>query len=212
MMIVDGWMRIDGPKDAAYTLILAHGSGAGMDTYFMEYLATEMGKRGIRVIRFEFPYMRDRRRTGTKKPPNPITTLEKEWCHQIGDCAESVVIAGKSMGGRVATRILSDSPALGCIVFGYPFHPPSKPEKLRVEHLKKITKPVLIVQGSRDPFGKKEEKMGAYLSSSSDIHWLQDGDHSFKTRKSSGRTWEQNLDEAVDRAAEFIIQTFDRQA
>ena len=198
-------MPINGPKQAKYTLILAHGAGAGMDTPFMEHLACGIAKHGIRVIRFEFPYMQDRRKTGKKKPPNTMKILEEAWLQQIGMAGENIIIGGKSMGGRVATRILSKSKAMGCVVFGYPFHPPGKPEKLRVAHLQEITKPILILQGTRDPFGKQGEEMASYVPTSGLLHWIEDGEHSFKPRKSSGRTWEQNLDEAVTKTVAFVV-------
>ena len=199
-------MPINGPKKAKYTLILAHGAGAGMDTPFMEHLASGIAKHGIRVIRFEFPYMQDRRTTGKKKPPNPMRILEEEWLLQI-DAVEgdNIIIGGKSMGGRVATRVLSKSKAIGCVVFGYPFHPPRKPEKLRVAHLHEITKPMLILQGTRDPFGNREEGIASYIPKSGILHWLEDGEHSFKPRKASGRTWEQNLEAAVAKTVAFIF-------
>ena len=61
------------------------------------------------------------------------------------------------MGGRVATTILQSSKALGAVAYGYPFHPPGRPQELRIEHFQTMTKPLLIVQGSRDPFGKFRE-------------------------------------------------------
>ena len=116
----------------------------------------------------------------------------------------TIIIGGKSMGGRVASRILIESKAKGCIALGYPFHPPGRPSKLRVDHLPEILKPLLIIQGTRDPFGKAEEKPEQYLSKESRLYWLQDGDHSFCTRKSSPRTKEQNLELAIDAMARFV--------
>ena len=51
---------IDAPDglDKLPTLVLAHGAGAPMDSDFMDTVAGLLVERGIRVVRFEFPYMR----------------------------------------------------------------------------------------------------------------------------------------------------------
>jgi len=114
------------------------------------------------------------------------------------------VIGGKSMGGRIASMIADDAGVDGLVCLGYPFHPPGKPEKLRTAHLRDLQTPTLIVQGTRDPFGKPEEVDAYDLSDGIRIVWLEDGDHSFKPRKSSGRTLEQNFGEAIAAIAAFV--------
>jgi len=51
----------DGPIDAEILYIFAHGAGAPMDTEFMNYFAAHLAQAGVRVLRFEFPYMALRR-------------------------------------------------------------------------------------------------------------------------------------------------------
>ena len=75
---------------------------------------------------------------------------------------------------------------------------------MRTEHLRHLKKPTLILQGERDPFGNAPEVAGYELSPRIQIHWLADGDHSFKPRKSSGRSQEQNLSEALEAMASFV--------
>jgi predicted alpha/beta-hydrolase family hydrolase len=86
---------------------------------------------------------------------------------------------------------------------GYPFHPPRAPGKLRTEHLLDLRTPTLILQGTRDPFGVPDEVAGYGLSDAIHVHWLGDGDHSFKPRVKSGRTLEQNMAEAVGELVKF---------
>jgi predicted alpha/beta-hydrolase family hydrolase len=195
---------INGPEDAEYTLLLAHGAGAGMDTLFMEHIAKGLGAEGIRVCRFEFPYMKTVRALGKKRPPNSMKILRASFLEEIDRLEGKVVIGGKSMGGRVASMLLMESVAIGAVALGYPFHPPGKPTKLRTAHFLEIKKPLLVVQGTRDPFGKPEERVEGYLPSSGLLHWILDGDHGLKPRKSSGRDHIQNLDEAVAVIIEFI--------
>ncbi len=108
------------------------------------------------------------------------------------------------MGGRIASLIADEAEVKGLVCLGYPFHPTGKPDKLRIEHLQSITTPTLILQGERDPFGKQDEVTGYDLSSQIKIHWLPDGDHSFKPRKMSGKTWDENLEEGIETITEFL--------
>ena len=195
---------INGPVDAQYTFLMAHGSGAGMDSAFMDAIAVGLADKGIRVVRFEFPYMQTIRETGKKRPPNAMPILLESFISEINRLEGNIIIGGKSMGGRVASRVLMESKAHACVALGYPFHPPGRPNRLRVDHFDNIVKPMLIIQGMRDPFGKPEEKLEEYLSKSMSLHWLVDGDHSFSTRKSSARTTEQNIAMAVDAMSSFI--------
>jgi predicted alpha/beta-hydrolase family hydrolase len=177
-----------------------------MDTPFMTTIAVGLAAHELRVIRFEFPYMQRRRADGGRRPPDRMPVLMEAWREAIATVgqAERLVIGGRSMGGRAASMIADDVGAGGLVCLGYPFHPPGKPENLRTEHLSGVRTPTLILQGSRDPFGKPEEVAGFDLSERIRVSWLEDGDHSFKPRVRSGRTLDQNLSEAVDAIRGFI--------
>jgi predicted alpha/beta-hydrolase family hydrolase len=197
-------LLIDGPRGAGRTIILAHGAGAAMDTDFMNAFARGLAKHGLQVVRFEFPYMAARRDTRQRRPPDREPVLRETWLRVIGSVkAENLFIGGKSMGGRIASLVADEAEVAGLVCLGYPFHPTGKPEQLRVEHLKTIKTPTLIVQGERDPFGTRQEVAGYKLSKNVRIHWLVDGDHSFKPRKSSARTQDENWAEGVDAVAAF---------
>lgn len=200
----------DGPLGADWSLILAHGAGQGMDSPFMVQIANALGRAGIRVIRFEFPYMTEMRRTGGRKPPNREPVLLEHWHRVIdqelaaGTDLRRLLIGGKSMGGRMASLIADERGTAGLVCLGYPFHPPGKPDRLRIAHLQRLPTPTLICQGTRDAFGKPEEIAGYALAPSIQVAWIEDGDHSFKPGRQSGRTWEQNLDQATDAVLEFV--------
>jgi predicted alpha/beta-hydrolase family hydrolase len=197
-------LRRDGPADAATTLILAHGAGAPMDSPFLEQFACSLAARGVRVLRFEFPYM-NARRQGRRPPPDREAVLLATWKEVIGAEANArPVIGGKSLGGRMASRIADEAGARALVCLGYPFHPPGKPERLRVSHLEALRTPTLIVQGTRDPFGGRDEVARYRLSPSIRVQWIEDGDHSFKPRARSGRTERQNLEEATEAVAKFL--------
>jgi predicted alpha/beta-hydrolase family hydrolase len=200
----DGWM-VNGPERARITLALAHGAGAGMDTDFMNYFAENLAGRAVKVVRFEFPYMVERRQTGKRRPPDRETRLRSAWLEVCKTLATTrLVIGGKSMGGRLATMVADEAKVAGVVCLGYPFHPAGKPDRLRIEHLKELSVPTLIVQGERDALGNRQEVPAYNLPHTIAIHWLSDGDHSLKPRKMSGKTSEQNWSEAVQTIRRFL--------
>ena len=187
-------------------LVLAHGAGAPMDSDFMNEIAERISEAGTQVIRFEFEYMAKRRQDGQRRGPDRAPKLLarfRELIPALGPASE-LVIGGKSMGGRIASMIADEVGAAGVLCLGYPFHPPGKPERLRTGHLEELHTPALIVQGTRDRLGSFEEVSSYALSPRIRLAWMEDGDHSFKPRKKSGRTVEQNLDAAAEAALSFI--------
>jgi hypothetical protein len=196
----------DGPEGAPITLVLAHGAGAPMNSTFLNVVARGVAQGGVRVARFEFPYMRARREGGRRGAPDRGPVLEEAWRNAIERLGGggSLVIGGKSLGGRIASMVADGSGVRGLVCLGYPFHPPGKPDRLRTKHLETLRTPALIVQGTRDSLGSREDVAGYRLSASIRTAWIEDGDHSFKPRATSGRTETQNLSEAIARVQEFL--------
>jgi predicted alpha/beta-hydrolase family hydrolase len=198
----------NGPRDAPTTLLLAHGAGAGMDTPWMERVAAGLGERGLRVARFEFPYMQKRREGVSRGGPDREPVLRAAYraaIDQLGGGA-GLMIGGKSMGGRMASLIADEAGVRGLVCLGYPFHPPGRPEKLRTAHLAALSSPALIVQGTRDPFGTPAEVEGYALSPAIRLAWIEDGDHDLRPRKSSGRSHAQNIAAALDEVVGFAAK------
>lgn len=202
----------DGPANAPLTFLLAHGAGAPMDSPFLQVVAEGLSCRGWDVVRFEFPYMARSRLSGKKAAPDRMPVLEACFREQVALLAErsKLIIGGKSMGGRVATQLLdalaSSTNVCAGVCMGYPFHPPGKPEQLRTAHLLDLKTPLLVLQGERDTFGQHEEVMGYGLPEQVSLHWIPDGDHSFKPRKRSGLDLDQNLALAVEVMDQFAKQ------
>jgi predicted alpha/beta-hydrolase family hydrolase len=190
---------IDGPENSSHTFLFAHGAGGPMDHSFMNVVAKALGERGIRVVRFEFPYMAARRTSGKRggapdRQPVLLDTFRQVVEEHGG--GSKVIVGGKSMGGRMASMIADEVGARGLLVFGYPFHPPGKPQQTRTAHLEHLRTPSLILQGTRDMFGTREDVAGYTLSPAIRIEWMEGGDHSLKGK----------VPLAIDAAAMYISE------
>ena len=177
---------------AGVTLILGHGSGVGQTSDFIVRFAHGLAARGIDVITFNFLYREQGRRI-----PDPNDRLEACWRavidavrERMKSGAHELAIGGKSMGGRIASQVAASGVGdlAGLVFLGYPLHPPGRPDRLRAKHLPDIKAPMLFVQGSRDTFGTPDElrPIIAPLEPPADLYVVEDGDHSFKVRKSAG--------------------------
>lgn len=202
-----------GPATSEFRVVLAHGAGAGIETPFMTSIADLLIERDLAVSRFEFSYMAARREGGSKRPPPRAETLTGEYIDAVKAIAgkhkrQTLIIGGKSMGGRVASLVADELYAggdiSGLVCLGYPFHPPNQPDKLRTMHLEDLYCPTLIAQGERDPFGSRDEIEALTLSSNIAFTWLGDGDHDFGPRGGKGFTRKGNLAAAANAVAAFV--------
>jgi hypothetical protein len=196
-------------------LLLAHGAGAPMDSPFMAQAAEALGRHGIEVVRFEFPYMAARRTGGSRRPPPKADALCDAYRDAVAALprdGRALFIGGKSLGGRVASlladELLRARRVRGLVCLGYPFHPANDPTALRTAHLAGLLCPTLIVQGERDPFGARSEIDAAQrdwtLSAAIRLAWIDDGDHDLGPRGASGFTRKGNLAAAATAVADFV--------
>ena len=181
------------PAKAQRLLVLAHGAGAGMSHPFMEMLASELAGVGVATLRYQFPYMEERRRV-----PDAPAVLMATVVAAVRAAAEAApglpLLAGsKSMGGRMTSQAAAQHPldgVRGLVFFGFPLHPPKQPGTKRADHLAKVTVPMLFLQGTRDTFAdlKLLRPVCAKLGSRATLHVMETADHSFHVLKSSGRS------------------------
>ena len=198
---------MQGPASADILVVLAPGAGAPMTHVFMEHVAGGLAARGHRVARFNFVYTESGRRSPDRQP-----VLEQTFRAVLDELNDEVeaprrILGGKSMGGRIASHVVaSGTRADGLLFLGYPLHPPGKPDRLRDAHLYDIETPMLFVEGTRDPFCPLDtlEKVRRNLAAPNEVAVIDDGDHSFKVRKSSGRSTEQAWDAVVAHSAAWI--------
>ena len=187
-------------------LVLAHGAGAGQKSAWMVKAARAMAEREISCATFDFPYI-----SAGRKVPDKAPVLEDHWRATVEEARHGftslpLFIGGKSMGGRIASQIAAQGLAgiAGVVFFGYPLHPPGRPEQRRDAHLPQIAQPMLFVQGSRDTFGTEDE-IAALLPrlQHATLHVIRGGDHSFKV-PGGAKAQQPAFDEAIDAAAAWI--------
>ena len=194
----------DGPGHARTKVVLAHGAGAGMEHSFLATVAQGLAAAGFAVVRFEFPYQHEAR-TGPRRAPDRLPVLQATMREVVLHHARApIVLAGKSMGGRVATTIADELGVAGVVVFGYPFHPPKRPAQLRTAHLEHLQTRTLILQGERDPFGTRADVAGYKMSPQIEVVWFADGDHSLAPRQRSGFLPALHLQTAIERTVAFV--------
>ena len=205
------WNRPETPPVA--TLLLAHGAGAAMDSAFMNKLAAALASQGIAAARFEFAYMAGRRTGGPKKPPPRADKLIAEFQTALQSVLSlsdgTLLIGGKSMGGRVAAMLAGGGSlpgrAKGVACFGYPFHPTGKADaEWRLQPLQDAKRPVLVLQGDRDPFGSKAELDEVTLPAHVSLTYLEDGNHDFGPRGKSPATLDGNIKLAAEAVRAFV--------
>ena len=190
----------------AAALILAHGAGGGQKSAWMVKASQAISARGITCATFDFPYI-----AAGRSVPDKAPVLEAHWRDVVQEARKKfgklpLFIGGKSMGGRIASHIASQGVegVSGLVFFGYPLHPPGRPEQRRDAHLPKIREPMLFIQGSRDTFGNEEE-LNTLTSSlpGAELHVIQGGDHSFKVPGGT-KAQQPAFDEVIATATEWM--------
>jgi uncharacterized protein len=172
----------------------------------MEALAAALRPRGLGIVRFNFLY----RERGSRRP-DAMPCLRSCMAAVIGHARtalapRTLLIGGRSMGGRVASLLAADGYACdGLLLLAYPLHPAGRAYAMRDAHLQRIAAPVLCVNGTRDALCRRDlmEHVAATLDERFEMHWLEGADHSFRVLKSSGRTDADVLQEVAAVAAQW---------
>lgn len=171
--------RTTGPN-----LLLAPGASGDLDAAPLVALAEAVAAEGLRVVRVNLPH----HEAGRKSPPRadravPAYRAILSAARQEIDPDGVWVAGGKSYGGRVASlAAAAGMDVAGLVFYGYPLHPPGKPEQLRVSHWPDIHVPCLFLQGTRDTFGSIPlfDQHKTKLPRRATIHVVEGGDHSLK--------------------------------
>ena len=199
------------PEKARWLLVLGHGAGAGMAHPFLQKLSNELADVGIATLRYQFPYMEQRRRA-PDKPELLAATVAAAVRTTWESAPELALLAGgKSMGGRMTSQAAALHPldaVRGLVFFGFPLHPPNKPGTKRADHLKNVTVPMLFLQGTRDTLADLTllKPICKDLGSLATLHIIETADHSFHILKKSGMTDAQALRELAQTAASWALK------
>lgn len=190
-------------KPIGSTLLFGHGVRGGQHDRFVTEYAAGLAERGVLVVTYDFPFVEHGRRN-----PDHDEVLQAS-CRAAIVAAQQcrpknrVFVGGKSLGGRVASEVVAAggedvADVAGVVVLGYPLHPLGKPKISRARHLGDLGVPILLVQGTRDPFGTPEElrPLFASLPKGSKIHTVDGGDHSFAVGK-RGHLTQREVDSGV---------------
>ena len=187
-------------------VLLAHGAGADLDAPALRAVADALADVGIPSLRFNYPY----RDAGRRAPDRPAALLgatrdaAAELARRTKLPPERLVLGGRSMGGRYCSLVVADEsdplPALGLLLLGYPLHAAGKPEKVRDEHFRRLSLPVLFVSGTRDALAAKPDLQRAARKVKGPVTWcwLDTADHGFKPLKASGHSLDEILATVAD--------------
>src|SRR5882762_3051713 len=204
------------PAKAGWLLVLSHGAGAGMSHPFMAKLADELASVGVATLRYQFPYMEERRRI--PDAPAVLTATVVAAVRAAAKAAPGLPLlaGGKSMGGRMTSQAAAEQSldgaldgVRGLVFFGFPLHPPNRPGTKRADHLAKVTLPMLFLQGTRDTFADLEllrpicTKIGPLAT----LYIIESADHSFHVLKKAKRTDADVLRELAQTTASWADQT-----
>ena len=195
------------PKQYRCLAVIAHGAGGDMDNKLLVDVQEGLANRSIATVRFNFLYSE----TGNRAPDRRAQLLDC-W-RSIADWArnelepEELRLAGKSMGGRMASYLVAEGYRCNGLFFlGYPLHPLGKTDQLRTDHLPSIRVPMLFLSGTRDALCKLDllkpvvEELGALAT----LHIIEGGDHSLKTPKKLGRSESEVTGEVLDSVTRWI--------
>jgi uncharacterized protein len=198
---------LDMPTNARACFVFAHGAGAGMQHASMASVAADLSEQGIATLRYQFPYME----RGSRRPDPP--TL----CHATVRAAVTeaarvglpLIAGGRSFGGRMTSQAQALAPlpnVLGLAFLAFPLHPAGRPSQERADHLTDVKIPMLFLQGTRDELATLEllepvvQRLGARVK----LKLLQEADHSFHVRASSGRRDPQVRQELIAALVDWI--------
>lgn len=173
--------RIEG--EGGVGILLATGAGTGQDHPGVAGLRARLAANGFTVMTFEYAY-RAAGRGYPDRPPRLLAVHRAAAAHLRATVGDRLVLAGRSMGGRMATMLAAEGePCAAVVVYGYPLHPPGRPDRLRVEHLPSVRVPMLMITGSRDALATPElvRRHLAPLPTIT-LRLIEDADHSFRKK------------------------------
>ncbi len=185
-------------KRPRVTLLLSHGAGNGIDTADLEALARHLPRHGVSVVLLEQPW-----KVAGRKVASPPPTLD-DGLRAAADALRTrtpLVVGGRSAGARSAARSAKALGAVGCLALAFPLHPPGRPEKTRLDELRRAGVPTLVIQGENDTMGRPDE-----FPADLDLTVVPGADHGLKVPKRGAVTQEEALGIIVESVLEWLVR------
>jgi len=159
--------------------------GAGSSSTHSSLIAIEETLAPLPVLRCDFPYRIAGKSFPDKTPVlvDAVRIQVRAFAASLGVSTSSLVIGGRSMGGRMCSMAITDDQdpidVAGLVLVSYPLHPPKKPDNLRTQHLPKLATPTLCISGTRDGFGTPDELMESFSVVPAPVKWvwMENGRH-----------------------------------
>lgn len=191
-----------GPGEGSVGILLAHGAGAGQRHPFLAGLRSRLAGMGLATLTFDYPYMEAGRRAPDRLPK--LLSCHAAAFDRMSERFERVVVAGKSMGGRVGGHLVAERPGADRIVFlGYPLVAIGRSEPRDTSHLDVVDVPMLFVQGERDRLAPIDLVRRLVRRVGAELEIVPEGDHSYRVPKRTGLDSEAVLDLIAGRMAGF---------
>lgn len=173
----------------------------------MTSMRAELAAIELRVMTFNYRYTERGKRAPDPAPR--LLAVHQAAADRLAELCSTVVLAGKSMGGRIGSHLAADGwPAGALVYFGYPLVAVGKTEPRDTSHLETITAPQLFVSGTRDRLGPIDliRKVAASVPQGSTLE-IEEGDHSLKVPKRTGRSNDEVLAEVAASVGAWISAT-----
>lgn len=198
--------RLAMPREAGPVgVLLAHGAGVGQDHEWMTFVRDGFAAAGFPTLTFDYAYTEAGRRSPDR--PHKLLAVHRAAADRLGEYVPSVVLAGKSMGGRIGSHLAGDEgwPARALVYFGYPLVPMGKGEPRPTDHLMRIEAPQYFVCGSRDRLSPPEliGPLSRRVPRGSRLV-VEDGDHSLRVPKRAGKSDMEVLADVVGSVAAWL--------
>jgi len=177
---------------------------------FLARVTDALAARQIATYRYEFPYMR-----AGKNRPDPPAIAEATVREAVAEAARvapglPIYAGGKSFGGRMTSQAQAKQPlpgVRGLVFLGFPLHAPGRPGTPRADHLASVDIPMLFLQGTRDEFAQLDllQQVVTGLGQRATLHLIEEGDHSFKVPKRTGKSESDVMNEVATTIQQWLL-------
>jgi len=203
------------PPKPKYLLVLGHGAGAGMNHPIMTNLSEALASASISTFRYQFPYMEEGRHVPDRPPILTATVAAAVRVASNAAPKLPIFAGGKSLGARMTSQGAAQnllSTTRGLIFFGFPLHPPNRPDTKRATHLDDVTLPMLFLQGTRDTLADLSllRPIVKKLAKHATLHTIDTADHSFHVLKSAKKSDSEVLQELTATTAAWMEENVSR--